>query len=354
MRSAKPPTCPFCGRFIKKPEILPVGFSDFEAGVCECGSVYVCDVTGHNRGAAFVEALLLACAGDWDLAWDLDPETDYREVWIENYDLETHSIIEPSPDQKSFVRGVLCFLKLAKDIRELKDPALKELLKKEDPFTTLPPVEKKKLSRKEIENLIKQHEFDILTAYHLKEPLNLNITQRLLYHPDPVFRKKVGIALGKVCEKMEKLYPEKVIDFVKRLLYASADSAASAWGALEAVGEIIRHTGERYSIFIKNLFAFLEFPEFRPSVLYAFYRISEKHPQLLKKESYLKLLNFLKNGTPEEQGLILLIFANLKSQEVKSHFSQLNPELRFKLFDYQNLEFKEVSLGELLKTFEEV
>ncbi len=352
MRPPKPAVCPFCGRIIKKPEILPVGFSDFEAGICECGAVYVCDVTGHNRGSAFVEALLIACAGDWDLAWDLDPDTDYKEIWIENYDLETNTILEPSPDQKNFARGVLCFLKLAGDIRELKDPALRELLKKEDPFSGLPSVDKKKLSRKEMEKLIEKQELELLTAYHLKEPLNLNVIQKLLYHPDPVFRKKVACIIGKICEKMEKIYPEKIIDFIKRLLYASADSAASAWGALEAVGEIIRNTGERYSIFLKNLFAFLDFPEFRPSVLYAFYRISEKHPELLKKESYLKLVDLLENVTPEEQGLIILIFSNLGSREVKSAFSGLNPEKKLKIFDYSSFQFKEVTLGELLKIFE--
>jgi len=83
MKESKIPTCPFCGRPIAKPTYLPIGFSDLEAGICECGSVYVCDVTGHNRGAAFVEALLIACAGDWDLAWDLSPDEDYKEIWVE-------------------------------------------------------------------------------------------------------------------------------------------------------------------------------------------------------------------------------------------------------------------------------
>jgi len=44
MKPYNPPTCPFCGRVIAKPTYLPIGFSDLEAGICECGSVYVCDV----------------------------------------------------------------------------------------------------------------------------------------------------------------------------------------------------------------------------------------------------------------------------------------------------------------------
>jgi hypothetical protein len=137
MKLYNPPTCPFCGRVIVKPTYLPIGFSDLEAGICECGSIYVCDVTGFNRGAAFVEALFIACAGDWDLAWNLEYDEDYKEIWIENYDLPSHSIM-PSSEKK---RGALCFLKLSEEIREAKELKLKKLLDKSN--QEIPKVEKR-------------------------------------------------------------------------------------------------------------------------------------------------------------------------------------------------------------------
>jgi len=349
MRIPKIPTCPFCGKPIAKPTFLAIGFSDLEAGICECGSVYVCDVTGHNRGAAFVEALLIACAGDWELAWDLIPDEDYKEIWIENYDLKTHTILPESSYGKRLFRSALCFIKLSDDLRETREPKIKKLLQKEEP--DLPKVEKRKLSKKELEELINQNNLNLLFSYILAEPLNLNVLQKFLYHPDPVFRKKVSVIIGLVSEKLVKFRPEKVLELLKRLIYSAADSASSAWGALEAAGEIIRNTKDRYSFFIKNLLAFIEFPEYRPYVLYAFYRISEKSPHLLKQHSYLKLLNYLEGASSEIQGLILLIFYNLKSPEIKSYFDKIDPEKSFKLFNYKTYNFETVFLKDLLKKF---
>ncbi len=347
MKISKPPTCPFCGRIIAKPDYLPIGFSDLEAGICECGSVYVCDVTGYNRGAAFVEALLIACGGDWDLAWELEPNEDYKEIWIENYNISSH-LVDPSSKK---IRGVLCFLKLADEIRELQTPKLKKLLNKTAP-NNIPKVEKRKLTKKEIEELIEKNEISLLIAYHMAEPLNLNILQKLLYHPDIVSRKKTIVVLGKVAQVLAGIYPEKVLDLIKRLLYASADSAASAWGALEAVGEIIRNTEERYSIFVRNLLAFMSYPEYRPYVLYGLYRIAEKNPQVLKKHGYLKLLNYIENSTPEVQGLILKIFENLKTKEVLSYLNKFDLNQHFELFNYETFSLEKVFLKDLVKNLQ--
>ncbi len=345
MKISKVPTCPFCGNFIEKPTYLPVGVSDFEAGKCKCGSVYVCDVTGHNRGAAFIEALLIACGGDWDLAWELVPEEDYYEVWIENYDFSTHRIIAESFYEGRRISGVLCFLKLAKDIEEVKKESREKLFTKKK---ILPEVKKVKLSKMEMEKLIEELNYSELIAYSLKEPLNLNILQRFLYHPDPIFRKKVILAIGKVAEKMVEIYPEKVLDLIKRLIYASADSASSAWGALEAVGEIISVTKDRFGIFVKNLLAFLDLEEWRPLTLYALLRIAQNNPQTLKKESYLKLLKYLnQNESSEVKALILLIFYYLRAKEIISYLFLINENEKAEIFNYETLKFEPIFLKDL-------
>ncbi|PMP65542.1 MAG: hypothetical protein C0190_06685 [Thermodesulfobacterium geofontis] len=346
MKTYNPPICPFCGRIVSKPTYLPIGFSDLEAGICECGSVYVCDVTGHNRGTAFVEALLIACAGDWDFAWDLEYDEDYKEVWIENYDFESHSIL-PSSEKK---RGVLCFLKLADEIREVKRDKLENLFKKPNKNGNIPKVEKRKLSKNEIMDLIEKDEISLLIAYHVAEPLNLHLLQKFLYYPEIIFRKKVIVTLGKIAQVLVHIYPEKILELIKRLIYASADSAASAWGALEAVGEIIRNTEERFSLFIRNLLAFMDYQEYRPYVLYALFRIAEKNPSILKKHSYLKLLNYIENNPPEIQGLILKIFEKLNSKEILSYLNKIDPEETFEFFNYETFSLEKVFLKDLLES----
>lgn len=345
MRFPKAPTCPFCGSFIAKPTYLPIGVSDLEAGKCECGSVYVCDITGHNRGAAFVEALLIACGGDWDLAWELVPEEDYYEAWVEGYDFSTHKIISESFYEGRKISGVLCFIKLAKDIEDFKKESKEKFFIKKEVRTE---VKKIKLSKKEMEKLLEELNYLELISYTLKEPLNLNVLQRFLYHPDPVFRKKVILAMGKIAEKMIEVYPEKILDLIKRLIYASADSASSAWGALEAVGEIISTTKERFVIFVKNLFAFLDLDEWRPSGLYALLRIAQNNPQVLKREKYLKLLEYLnENEDSNIKALILLIFYHLKAKEILSYLSIIKDEDEAVIFNYQTLKFETISLKDL-------
>jgi len=345
----KIPTCPFCGRPIEKPKLLPIGFSDFEAGVCECGSVYVCDVTGKNRGAAFVEALVIACGGNWDLAWELSPDEDYKEIWVENYDLENHRVIELPAGEKKRLRSALCFIKLARDLEELRDPELKKSLKKKE-VPEIPP-KKKRLRRQEIEALVKEGNLQELISYHLGEPLNLHTFQKLLYHPDPLLRKKAGVYLGMVAKALVDVYPEKVLDLIKRLIYAAADSAASPWGAIEAVGEILRNTGDRYALFVNNLFAFLPYPEYTLYVLYAFYRISELYPELIKRGPYLRLLKLLeKEITPEAKALIYLIFKNLKAKEILSYLSE---DGQGQIFNYQKMMYEEFDLKELAEKVKE-
>lgn len=149
---------------------------------------------------------------------------------------------------------------------------------------------------------------------------------------------------------MAVVSPEKVLDFLKRLLYASADSAASPWGALEAVGEIIRETGTKFDFFVKNLFGFLTYPEYLISSLYALYRISEKNPSSIRKGPYLKLLNLFPKVTPIAQGLIILIFTHIKGKELISYKEHLHLE-SVDLFDYQQMDHTTLPLATLWENY---
>ncbi len=348
MQKAKPVTCPFCGRLVAPPQNLGFQFSDFDAGFCDCGAVYVSDVTGHNQGAAFMEALLLACGGNWELAWELSPEEDYQEYVLEHYDQKSHQIIRekgPSPS----IRGVLYFLRLADDIRGLSAEKIAKL-KAEKRKAPEPPRDFKprRLSRQEAEKLLAAGDFSELLLQARYQPLNLRTYQKLLYHADPALRWKAVLLLGRAAKEVLKTRPEMIADLVKRLIYASADSAASAWGALETVGEIIRFAPERFGLFVKNLFAFLKYPEFRPAALWALARIGEKEPSLIRREPALKLLAFLKDENPQTRAMAIYACSQIglheAAPEIKDLLSDLN-EVKF--FDPESLELKHLLIRDL-------
>lgn len=352
LKIPKPPQCPFCRRLVPKPSFLPIGFSDYQAGICECGAIYVADETGFSRGAVFLEALLIACNGDWDLALNLIPEEDYQEIWIENYDSLSHTIPGEPIYEGRKIRGALCFLKLAEDLEELKAKERRKSLKKEEtPLQKdLKEEFKKRLSRKELEKLIQTENWKEILFYLMGEPLNLAELQKLLYHPTEVIRKKASLLMGMACGFLARTSPEKILDLVKRLLYASADSAASAWGALEAVGEIIRETGSRYEIFVNNLFGFLAYPEYLISTLYALLRISEKSPQIIKRGPYLRLVTLFPKVSPLAQALIIHIFTHLQGKELLSYKEHLHP-IEVTLFDYEKGDYVNISLPKLWEDY---
>lgn len=300
----RPVICPFCGQPVDKPRDLGFQTSDFDAGICECGAVYVSDVTGFNQGAAFVEALTLACGGDWDLAWELSPEEDYKEVVLEGYDQREHCLYSERERRELGIRGVLYFLKLADEIRDISLEQLKEL-RNQRTHAPRPPEEIKprRLNRREAEKLIQTGQEKELLLLCQHQPVNLRILQKVLYSADPLLRWQTVMLLGQAAQMLLEDHPEMIADLVKRLIYASADSAASAWGALETVGEIIRHAPNRFGLFVRNLFAFLKYPEFRPGTLWALGRIGEKHPQLIRRLSVFPLLKLLEDEDPTVRGM---------------------------------------------------
>ncbi|RUM89043.1 MAG: hypothetical protein DSZ24_02250 [Thermodesulfatator sp.] len=342
----RPPLCPFCGRKIEPPRNLGFQFADHDAGLCACGAVYVSDVTGFNRGSAFAEALFLASGGRWDLAWDLTPGEDYQEFWLEPYDQVTHQIVPEGFLEGRRISGALCFLRLADDLLELSREHL-ETLKKKSPTPPLE-VRPRKLRRPEAERLVEENRREELLLLCRAQPLNLRTLQKILYHPEPLLRLRTAVLLGEFSRRFGDAYPEVIADLVKRLLYASADTAASAWGALEAVGEIIRALPRRFSLYVRNLLAFLPYPEFRPGALYALWRVAEAHPQLLLQEKPFRVLPLLQDPDPLVRGLTLLILRALSLKEVARQIEPLKKDpATFQIYLPEEDTFESYKIGEL-------
>lgn len=345
----KPPICPFCGQVIERPRVHPAGLCEYEAGECYCGAVYVCDPTGFSRGAVFLDALILACKGDWNLALELLPEEDYKEIWIENYDPETHTIPGEPIFEGRRIRSAICFLKLAEELQELRE--LKRLKVRSQCNSKSDQTVTKRLTRLEAEKLIEEAKLQYLIEAVTQNPSNLQILQKLLYHPEEIVRKRVIYCLGQAGKYLAESHPHKISDLIKKLIYASIDSASSAWGALEAVGELIAETGEQYSLYIRNLFAFLKYPEYVPFVLPALERIALKNPTAFKRGPYLRLIDLFPSLGPQEQAIIIRIFCHIRGRELLSQKNAVRTE-KTKIFDYENFQYKEQYINELWREYE--
>ncbi|OAG28234.1 DVU0298 family protein [Thermodesulfatator autotrophicus] len=359
MLKAKPALCPFCGRPVAPPQNLGFQFSDFDAGFCDCGAIYVSDVTGHNRGAAFVEALLLACGGNWDLAWELDPEEDYQEYVVEHYDQKSHQVFG-DPSERVNVRGVLIFLRLSDELRELSAEKIAKL-KAERRLKEIPPpgFKPKRLRRQEIENLLRENKEKEIVFHCRFMPVNLSILRKVLYSADPLLRWKAVLTLGEAAQAVLKTRPDITADLIKRLIYSSADSAASAWGALETVGEIIRREPDRFGLFVKNLLAFLKYPEFRPGALWALYRIAQGKPTLIKNERYWMILELLEDKDPLVKALATLVCQHAGLIDALPKLEELlGDQSTIEIFDPEEKIFKNVTVAtlarEAIKTLERI
>jgi len=344
--------CPFCGNRIEKPEEMePRRLGDFSYGTCMCGAVYVCDETGHNIGAAMIEALGFACKDDWDLAWALMPDEDYRDVQIEKYDIQTNMIYPSGKTSDGrFVRGVLVFIRLNDELLEaqgqnfiskvtLSEPVITKTVNKTDKI-------KRRFKKSEVEKLVKECNTEKLCEMVLQDALVLRKIQRLLYSADEKTRWNAVLCLGKSAGALVKLKPEVVGDLVRRLLYAANDSAAASWGALEAVGEIIRWSADVFGSFVRHMLAMLRDPQLRPAVLWSAGRIGQRHPELIKSSAFFAIFDCLHDKDPKVRGYAVWTLGNLKAREAQNSITRLiTDNNKITIFDGQkNIE---TTIGDL-------
>ncbi len=345
--------CPFCGNRIEQPkEMEPRRLGDFSYGSCMCGAVYVCDETGHNIGSAMIEALGFACKDDWDLAWALMPDEDYKDAQIEKYDLQTNMIYPSGKTSDGrFVRGVLVFIRLNDDILEAQGQRFipEHSVPKVTSKTSSRSKEiKRRFKKSEVEKLVRECNTEKLCEMALQDSLVLRKIQRLLYSADETIRWNAILCLGKSAGALVKLKPEVVGDLVRRLLYAANDSAAASWGALEAVGEIIRWSADVFGSFVRHMLAMLRDPQLRPSVLWSAGRIGQRHPELIKNSAFFAIFDCLQDQDPQVRGYAIWTLGNIKAKEAKNSINRLtNDTNKIKIFDGQkNIE---TTVGNLAK-----
>jgi len=346
---AEPPRCPFCGALIDRPrELKTRKMSEIPVGACECGAVYVYDVTGHNVGAAMVEALVFACNEDWDLAWSLLPEDDYLDARIENYDGITHQVLPSRTLAGRNVWGVLFFIRLHKDIREVTENGLQAKLAEATPIHHPSPrkVQRSKaFSKKEVKRLVEQNKAHELIAMAEEDTRVITALHRLLYSVDELMRWRAVEMLGRVAGKLADKESSIISNLLRRLFSASSDSAASSWGALEAIGEIISNRPDLFGEFSRPLLSFLQDKTSRTGALWAIGRIGGKKPDLVKY-AFPYLLSFLDDPEAPVRGYAVWSLGKIGRQEAKEKLERLkNDDHRLRI--YEEGQLREKTVGQI-------
>jgi len=341
----KRPSCPFCGKLIEKPKELNLRrASEMPVGSCSCGAVYACDVTGHNLGSAQIEALVFGCDMDWDLAWNLAPGEDYQEELVEHYDYVNHLVLPGGFFEGRRISGALFFVRFHEDVLEVTADGVRKKLENAKP---VPKGKKqspngKSYTKQEVEALIRDYRLaPLIEAAQTDRKMERNL-MRLLYSPDPQFRHRAAEALGCVAARIAADRPASISKLLQRLFTAISDTAASSWGAFEAIGEIIRHKLDLFAGYIPELYRFLGDETRRAMTLCTLGSIAGERPDLLRKHA-LHFIPYLKDDDPAVRGYAARLLGNLGATEIKKDLEELRTEtLQIEIYEHGFLEKKTV------------
>jgi hypothetical protein len=332
------PWCPFCGQKVEPASNAPVRkMNEFPVGRCQCGAVYTCDATGHNVGAAIVETLVYACGDNADFAWELMPEDDYLTGRIENYDENSHQVVAEKNIDGRAVRGVLYFVRLHSDAREIaerikekKEQLLQQTVPefgKQQTVVIEPAPEAGRIRRKAdkrlIKELVEKGDVDSLVTICFDDKKTLRLMQRLLYDPEESRRWHVAWIIGRVTARTSTREPGPVSELLHRLFEACSDSAATPWGMVETVGYIIAMRPDIFGAFTRHLLNYLKEPSTRNQVLWALGEIAERRPDLIRDTPFYNLFHFLKHPEAQVRGHVVRLLGRIKASEAVLQLMEL-------------------------------
>ena len=343
------PSCPFCGLLIDPPKELETRIPhEMPVGRCSCGAVYAFDVTGHNLGIAMIDALVFGCNGEWDLAWDLIPEEDYLEKWVENYDIETHLIVPGAVYEGRRITGTLYFIRLHKDIREVTEEGAKLRLEKATPAAQGPFVKKagrKSFTKKEVETLVREYKVKPLLNIARQDKRIIRDLQRLLYSVDKLLRWRAADVMGKVSALIAQKDPGAISKLLQGLITSLSDTAASSWGSLDAIGEIIAARPEQFGGYMPQLFHFLKDRALLAEALRALGNIGRTRPDLLRKKAF-HFFPLLQDPDPEIRGYTSMLLGDLGAVEAKEDLGKITGDAT-EIEIYRDGEILQTTVGQL-------
>lgn len=339
------PWCPFCGQKVgRASDAIERRMEEFQVGRCPCGAVYTCDPTGHNIGAAMVETLVFACDDNWDFAWDLMPEDDYLTGRVEDYDEVTHQVVNTGNIDGRPVRGVLYFVRLhtdladiSKRVKEKKDGLIRESVKPVAATKGIasagivePELDPKRVKLKANKKIVKEArekcDIDTLVALCFDNKKTLRLLQRLLYDVDEAHRWETAWIIGQVCSRVASKAPGQVSELMHRLFEACSDSAATPWGMVETLGEIIAGRPDIFGAFSRHLLNYMGDASTQAQVMWALSKIAEKRPDLIREMTFFNLFHYLQHPEPLMRGLVVQLLGRIRATEVTMQLMGLSDD----------------------------
>ena len=341
------PKCPFCGQKLDRPVELPdVASKGMPVGDCRCGAVFAFDATGHDLGTAMSEALVYSCGGDWNAAWDLLPDKDYLQGLLENYDLDTNLVIPSGSHEGRRIAGALYFILLKTRAREERKPS--------PPAAEIPPISGKRHSagrgrraykKEDIERLVEEYRIEAVLDLARSDSRVLRDIRRLLYSIETVKRLRAAEILGMAVAQAAEREPASASNLLQNLFSSLTDTAASGWGSIAAIGEIIKSSPERFGSFVPQLLMLSGERTFLTDIIDALRRISAVKPELLRRYAY-QFIPLLGNEGAEIRGLSALILGYLSAKEASEDIEALvsdNAQMEI----YREGEMQKVTVGSL-------
>ncbi|MDK2888575.1 MAG: hypothetical protein PWP72_1453 [Thermoanaerobacter sp.] len=318
------PVCPFCGENIERPRevVTTAGSPGMPVGSCPCGAVYAFDISGRNLGSAFIEALVFACNMDWDLAWELLPDRDYREKIVENYDPENHLLIPGGFFEGRKITGALYFIRLN---RGLPGTGRVTGCGRAVTGTREKAGEKaacRKISKKELEAWVKDYRVEEVLQAASRDQKILWLLRRLFCAADILLRMRAADLAGKAAGIIAGENPAQVAEFLKALLNSLSDTGTSSWATLDAAGEIISCAPDKFAGYLPALIPFLREEHLKADVLRALWKVAAVKPELLQGFTG-HLASLLDDDRPEVRGYAILILGALKETGVKKELEAL-------------------------------
>ena len=313
------PKCPFCGLDLEKP--LDLTNSTMPMGKCSCGAVYAFDVTGHNLGSAMIEALVYACGGNCDRAWGLAAGEDYVDEQVSNYDDQTHRIVPGGSCEGRRIAGTLYFIRLRKILSgQAADTRVPESAPPPPPTIRAPG--RKSFGKRDVEALVKAYELDALLEMAAQDKRIIRDLKRLLYSADDSLRWRAAEALGKVSAVIAEKDPGAIAKLMQNLFSSLLDTAASSWGALDAIGEVIARNPGQFSGYIPQLYQLVRDKTLLPDIFRALSRISLACPEAMRKVGP-HFVPFLHDPDPIVRGSAALLLGRLGVGEAEEALSKM-------------------------------
>lgn len=308
------PECPFCGRYIARPETTMTEFGAVLSGKCNCGAVYVCDPTGHNVGEAYMEALAMA-KGNWDIGL-MDEDMDYQTEDMD-YDLKSHARLYSSGMGEA--RGKLIFVKLKRlDVQQSQHVEIP---------SKIAPVSENRGKKSDLKERIKSalgvRSYAEIADMARRDKGVIRCLISLAYDKDDVMAWRAIEAMGSVAGELSKERIDIVRDTIRRLLWSMGEeSGGIGWSAAEMLGEIVRSNPEEFSDIIPIVWSFHEEEMFRAGTVWAMGRIASLRPDLVK--FILKdMQGMITDKNPSVRGYSVWVIAILGADSLLEDISKL-------------------------------